>query len=76
MKSNKDKPKEFKSERFKAKKFEAKKIEVKGFSQEEMEANYRKSLSSSKERNKAIKKFFLPLNKLSFAINNTLYKYV
>lgn len=61
MKSNKDKPKEFKSERFKAKKFEAKKIEVKGFSQEEMEANYRKSLSSSKERNKAIKKFFLPL---------------
>ena len=40
MKSNKDKPKEFTSERFKAKKFEAKKIEVKGFSQEEMEANW------------------------------------
>ena len=61
MTSDKDKSKEFKSERFKAKKFEPRKIQIKSMSQREMEDNYRKSLASAKERNKAIKQFFLPL---------------
>ena len=47
MTSHEDKPNKFKAKKFKAKKFDPIKIPIKNISQEELEANYVKSLKCS-----------------------------